>query len=107
MIEIKNIRAINKGSLLASCEVHIAPWQLTLHDVKIFEKGTNRWIGMPAKETTNEAGEKKYYELVTFDSEAVKIRFRTQIMGAVDKFLASNPDMKPEDLIKEDEPLPF
>ncbi len=107
MLEILNIRGINKGTLLATCDVHIIPWQMTLHEVKIFEKGTNRWIGMPAKEFTTDTGEKKYTELVTFDSDAVKIRFRAQVMGAVDKFLATNPDMTPEDLVKPDQEMPF
>ncbi len=107
MIEVQNISAVNKGNLLATCDVHIKPWKMTLHEVKIFERGANRWLGMPAKEFTNQAGEKKYSELVTFDSETVKNRFKSQIMVAVDKYLQSNPDMKPEDVIKETEDLPF
>lgn len=107
MIEVQNINAINKGSLLAICDVHIKPWKLTLHEVKVFEKGANRWIGMPAKEFVNDLGEKKYTDLVTFDNESVKTRFRSQIMGAIDKFLEGNPDMKPEDVIKDTTEIPF
>ncbi len=107
MIEVKNINPINKGSLLATCEVRIVPWQLTLHDVKIFEKGANRWLGMPSKEFVTETGEKKYTDLISFDSDAVKNRFRAQIMGAVDKFIAENPDLTPEDAIKADDTIPF
>lgn len=107
MIEVQNINAVNKGSLLATCDVHILPWKLTLHEIKIFEKGVNRWIGMPAREFTNDLGEKKYVDLVTFDNDGVKNRFRNQIMSAIDKYLASNPEMVPEDLIKEEEDLPF
>lgn len=107
MIEVQNINPVNKGSLLATCDVRIAPWHLTLHEVKIFEKGANRWLGMPSKEFVNEMGEKKYTELMTFDNDAIKTRFRAQIMGAVDKYLSQNPDLKPEDVIKEDDALPF
>ena len=107
MLEIQNIVAVGKGSLLAICDVHIIPWKLTLHEVKIFEKGTNRWLGMPSKEFINEHGEKKYTELVTFDNDGVKNRFRSQIMGAIDKFLTENPDMKPEEVIKADDEIPF
>lgn len=107
MIEVSNINPVQKGSLLATCSVRIVPWKLTMHDVKIFEKGANRWLGMPAKEFTNDHGEKKYTELMTFDCDAVKNRFRSQVMGAIDKFLSENPDMKPEDVIKEDDGLPF
>ena len=107
MLEVQNINAINKGTLLAVCDVHIVPWKLTLKEIKIFEKGANRWIGMPAREFVNEMGEKKYIELMEFDNEGVKNRFRSQIMGTIDKFLSENPDMKPEDVVKEDDSLPF
>jgi len=107
MIEVSNINAVNKGSLLATCDVYIVPWDQELNEVKIFEKGANRWLGMPSREFINGAGEKKYIELVNFRKEATKNRFRAQIMGAIDKYLAANPDMKPEDVIKEDDLLPF
>ena len=107
MIEVQNINPIQKGSLLATCDVHIKPWHMTLHEVKIFEKGANRWIGMPAKEFTTPEGEKKYTDLVTFDNENVKNRFRSQVMGAIDKFLEANPEMTPEDVVKETDDLPF
>lgn len=106
MLEVKNINPINKGSLLASCDVHIKPWKMTLLDIKIFEKGANRWITLPSKEFTNEAGEKRYTELLAFDSEAIKNRFRSQILTAVDEFLAGNPEMVVEQVIKEED-LPF
>ncbi len=107
MIEVQNINPVGKGSLLAVCDVHIKPWCLTLHEVKIFEKGANRWLGMPSKDFTNEQGEKKYTDLITFDNDGVRNRFRSQVMGAVDKYLAENPEMKLEELVKADDDLPF
>ncbi len=107
MIEVSNIQAVNKGSLLAKCDVYIVPWDLELCEVKVFEKGANKWLGMPSREFTNQMGEKKYIELINFRKETTKTRFRSQILEAVDKFLSANPDMKMPDLIKEDEPLPF
>lgn len=106
MIQIENVNPIRKGSLLAICDVYIKPWHLRLHEVRIFERGVNRWIGLPSKEFVNAAGEKKYIELLSFDSEAVKGRFRDQIVAAVDKFLETNPEMEAEAVIK-DEELPF
>lgn len=107
MLEVTNINAVQKGSLLATCDVHVKPWRMTFHDIKVFEKGSNRWITLPAKELVNDMGEKKYIEMISFDNEGVKNRFRSQIMGAIDKYLSTNPDMKPEDAIREDEELPF
>jgi hypothetical protein len=107
MIEVLNINPIHKNSLLATCDVHIVPWHITLNEVKIFEKGAQRWLGMPSREYVNDAGEKKYIELITFDNDGVKNRFRTQIMTAVDKYLATNPDMVPEDAVKASDSVPF
>ncbi len=107
MLEVQNINRVDKGSLLATCDVHIKPWKMTLHEVKIFQKGASRWLGMPSKEYTSDLGEKKYTDLVTFDNEGVKNRFRSQIMGAIDEYMASNPDMKPENVINEDDEIPF
>lgn len=107
MIEVTNINPIQKGALLASCDVHIKPWKLTLIDVKIFEKGANRWITLPAQEITTSAGEKKYKEMILFDNDSIKNKFRSQIMGAIDKFLQGNPEMKTEDVIIDSDDLPF
>lgn len=107
MIEVQNINALHKGTLLATCDVHIIPWKMTLHEIKIFEKGTSRWIGMPSKEFTTDTGEKKFTELVSFDNEGIKNRFRSQIMSAIDTYLATNPDMTPENVVNEDDKLPF
>jgi hypothetical protein len=107
MIEVYNINSIGKGSLLATCDVHIAPWHMNLHEVKIFQKGNQRWLGMPAREFANDMGEKKYIDLITFDSEAIKNRFRAQVMEAVDKYLEQNPEMKPDDAVKEGDEIPF
>lgn len=106
MIEVTNINAINKGSLLATCDVYIQPWDLELLEVKIFEKGANRWLGMPSREIVNSMGEKRFIELITFRKETTKNRFRAQILTAIDEFLNKNPNMKPTDAIR-DEPIPF
>lgn len=106
MIEVSNINPVMKNSLLATCTVYIKPWHIFLHEVAIFEKGANRWISMPSRQYEKD-GEKKYIELITFDSDGVKKRFRDQIMVAVDKFLHENPDCKPEDVIKDEIEFPF
>lgn len=108
VIEVQNIKALNKGSLLAVCNVRIVPWKMTFKDVKIFQKGANRWIALPSREVVNPTtNEKSYFEMITFDSEDIKNRFRDQIMAAIDTYLEQNPDMKPEDAIKYDDDLPF
>jgi len=107
MIEINNIEKIEKGSLLALCDVHIKPWKLTLKEVKIFQKGANRWIGMPSRDYLQADGSKKYIELMEWDNEGVKNSFKSQIIGAVDEFLARNPGLEPVAAVKEEELFPF
>lgn len=106
MIEIQNITPIHKGNILASCDVHIIPWKLTLHDILIFEKGDSRWITMPSKQVSGQNGEILYKELITFDNNASKKRFRDQIMEYVKAYLELNPSLTPEDVIKEED-CPF
>ena len=106
MIEVQNINPVNKGSLLATCDVRIAPWKMTLRDVKIFEKGANRWIKLPCREVINAMQEKNYIEMVVFDTDAIKSRFTSQVSAAIDEYLTANPSMTPENVIK-DEEIPF
>lgn len=107
MIEILNVHPIKKGTLLASCDVRIVPWKFTFHRVTIFEKGAQRWMSLPSEKYTNDAGEVKYKPLGSFDSPEILERFRGQIMKEIDKYLEKNPDLKPEDVVKETDELPF
>ena len=106
MIDVQNICPVGKGCILATCSVHIVPFKITLHEVKIFEKGARRWIGLPAREKMV-GNDKTYIELITFDNESVKNKFRDQIMGAIDKYLELNPSMKMDDVISLDAACPF
>lgn len=106
MIEVQDICPVGKGCILATCSVHIVPWKMTMHEVKIFEKGARRWIGLPCREKII-GNEKTYVELLSFDSEAVKTKFRDQVMGAIDKYIETNPDMKMQDVISIDSECPF
>lgn len=106
MIEIQNVEAVNKGAFLAKCDVYIKPWHMILKEVKIFEKGTYRFVGLPARKWETDEGD-KWVELVQFDSDAVKKRFCHQVKEAVEAYLEKNPNMEPEPVIEENEDLPF
>ena len=106
MIEVTNVMPVNKGSLLATCDVYIQPWDLEINEVKIFTKGTSRWLGMPSKKKEVD-GTEKYYDLINFRKESSRTRFRSQIMSAIDKYLESHPSLEPEPFIKPADDLPF
>lgn len=80
MFEINNIREINKGALKAVGDVRIPSLKMNLKEVKFFDKGDSRWVTLPSKEFVNELNERKYIELVTFDTPAMKTRFCEQIL---------------------------
>lgn len=107
MIEIKNVKPLRKGSLLAVCDVRIVPWQITIHDVKIFQKGINTWINLPSVEFTTKTGEVKHKDMVSFDNDDVLKRFRNQVMPYITSYLDKNPDLEPEPVITESAELPF
>lgn len=90
MLVVENVRQVNKGALVASMSVRIPEWRLVIYEVKIFQKGTNRWLGMPCKEVVSQTGEKKYFELVQFDKdELAKNQFRDQVLAAFDRFMSN------------------
>ena len=107
LIEVLNIEKIEKGTLLAQCDVRIVPWKMTLIGVKIFEKGANRWVNLPSSKEVLADNTVKYTELVAFDSDFIKRKFRDQVMAAIDKHIAENPEMKSEPVITDGGDLPF
>lgn len=107
VIQISNVQAVQKNSLFATCDVYIRPLDLELCRVCIFQKGANRWLGMPSAKWEGKDGETKFEELVKFRSDATKKRFRDQVMQAIDKYLMQNPNLDPEPFVDEMSALPF
>lgn len=107
MIEITNVNPINKGDILASCTVAIRPWKMKINKVLVFRKGQNTWVTLPREKFETRDGEVKYTDLIEFDDNGATKRFRDQVVGAVEDYMARNGDMVPEDVIKEDQEFPF
>jgi hypothetical protein len=108
MLEIDNVKQINKGALVAVLNVRIVEWKITLYEIKVFQKGENRWLGMPCKEVITQAGEKKYFELVQFDrDDDVKTRFRDEVLAAFDKYSDCGTNVKTASPIKSADDVPF
>lgn len=107
VIQISNMTSVQKNSLFATCDVYIKPLDLELCRVCIFQKGSNRWIGMPSAKWEGKDGEMRYEELVKFRSDGTKKRFRDQVMAAIDAYLAQNPNLDPEPFVTPHDGLPF
>jgi hypothetical protein len=67
------------------------PSGMILHHLMLHEKGESRWIGLPAREWTNEQGVKQFSKLVDFTDRATADRFRDAVLAALDKFLEAQP----------------
>lgn len=90
-IVISNVEIVNKHALYATCDVYIKPWDLTLFEVCVFQKGNQRWVGMPSKKMEKD-GEVSYKALMGFKSDARMKKFRDGVMKAVDAHLLANPN---------------
>lgn len=106
MIEIFNVRPINKGNIVASCSVYVKPWDYDFHKVTIFQQGENKWVSFAREKYETKDGEIKYNDLGGFRDQQKTNRFRKQVVKAIEDYIAKNGALEPEDPIK-DEPNPF
>jgi len=63
------------------------PSGIVLHNLMLHEKGETRWIGVPAREWTNDQGTKQYAKLIEFRDRATANRFRDALLEALDRHL--------------------
>ena len=61
---------------------------MVIHNLALHEKGEARWIGLPSREWSNDAGEKQYAKLIEFTDRQTANRFRDQVLEALDRHLA-------------------
>lgn len=77
---------INKGALVAICDIEIAGWHLMLNDCKWFRKDNKQWIGMPSTSFTNREGKTIYKNVVEFSDKDAAARFQAAALEAVEMF---------------------
>jgi len=87
-MEISNYRQIGKGCLVASLDVAIPEWGITIKDCGLFEKDGRKWVNFPSKEYTNQAGEKKRWDFVVMEKDR-KTKFDAACIAKVDEYLSS------------------
>jgi hypothetical protein len=64
------------------------PSGMVLHNLMLHQKGESRWIGLPAREWSNEQGAKQYAKLIEFRDRETADLFRDKVLAALDKHLA-------------------
>ena len=86
-IKILNWRAHSKNTLIGFFSARL-PSGMVLHNLMLHQKNEARWIGFPAREWTDQAGVKQFARFVEFADRDAAIRFRDQVLDALDKHLA-------------------
>lgn len=102
-MEIKEFKSINKGCLIASFNVIIPEWEMTIRNVCYMEKEGKSWIQYPSNQYTNAQGEKKSYSYIVF-GERVGPRLTSAIKEQLKKYLEK--DDKYDELLVQEE-IPF
>lgn len=94
MFEISNVKPINKGSMVLSCNVRVVAWGVTINNVVVMQKGTSRWVSLPSREVTSNTGERKFYDILTFDSSSDRETFKDHLLKAIDAEKPSSEEVK-------------
>lgn len=82
-IQCLSLRTLNKGSLVAFCDLGVERWGVIIRDAKWFKKGTNEWIGLPSSQFTTRDGRTEYRNLVEFEDRELKRRFDEEALRAL------------------------
>ena len=105
MIEILSVEPGTTPSIIGVCSIKITEWDMIIRDIKVFQKGEQKWIGFASKKKVID-GQDKYVETIEFGTKS-KTRFRDAVLKAYDEFVAKNSGMIQKEIIKDDEVLPF
>ena len=79
-----------KNTLRGFLSVNL-PSGMVIHNVTVHEKGEARWVGLPAREWTNDQGVKQYSNLIEFRDRATANKFRDAVLAALDRHLEQQP----------------
>jgi hypothetical protein len=85
-IEICDWKPLIKNTLRGFFSATL-PSGITIHNLTVHEKGEARWIGLPAREWTDQQGQKQYAKLIEFRDRATADRFRDTMLEALDRHL--------------------
>ncbi len=87
-ITVRNWKPFHKNTLVGFFSATM-PDGVIIHNLTLHEKNGSRWIGMPAREWTNDAGEKQFARLVEFTSREIADTFRDAVLEALDQHLGT------------------
>ena len=106
-IECLKYKAVNKGSLLGFADFFVPKMGLEVYGCQLFQKDGRRWIQLPQKEYTDNAGEKKYLSIVRFRERNINDAFSKACVDAIEKWCAANQKQDKPSQVDDEEPIPF
>jgi hypothetical protein len=108
MIEIVNYKPSEHQYRKGSFSIKIPKWgNFLIHELSYFKKGDQRWITFPSRAYEKD-GEKKYFPFNSFEDALMKKSFQEKVLGALDKYLATNGQDNPKQAdFFSDEKIPF
>jgi hypothetical protein len=83
---IENWKPFQKNTMQGFVDL-VLPSGLILRSCTLHEKGNKRWIGMPAKSYTDDAGSTKWVTMVDFTTKEGHARFQEAALEAVERYL--------------------
>ena len=87
-IQIADWKPLSKNTLKGVFSATM-PSGMVFHSLMLHERDDGkRWIGLPAKEWTNEQGVKQFSRFIEFTDRRSADRFRDEVLAALDAFLA-------------------
>jgi hypothetical protein len=90
-IVASNFKRIDKNTLIASADLYVTKWRLTIYGVLWFRKGEKEWVGFPSKEWTDATGAKKYFPFAKFESRDDQDRFNEMAIAAIRQIAGDQP----------------
>ena len=86
-MKVKNVRAINKASLIANVDIEFEELGITIRECLVRDGKFGMWVTMPSK-TYEKDGKKNYYDLVIWEKEKGKA-FQDMVIPLIKKELES------------------
>lgn len=68
-MKIINFKEINKGLMMASFDLVMEEWGLTIRKLTLFHKNTNKWVSFPSQKYETKDGGTSYYPYVVMEKD--------------------------------------
>jgi hypothetical protein len=95
-ITCRGFHPLHRNTLRGFCEIRIEELRLVIRDIAVHEKGSARWVQLPARPQTRDGelvhdadGKIQYVHLMNFDSRSVSDAFSAAVIRALLEFAPS------------------